>query len=201
MICEFLLHPHLWLRNISNRLISVYYSAAIDVCRENHDKSVNFLLMRPSRLFLVAVSLCCQLKTPVTDGTANSLIGQNLVFAICSLHALLGQSEYAHSKFWSTLEHQEQGLFLRSFHMIDSRKGRSMFASLTSGTNGENDRDNSGQHNSVLISYLLKRLGKIVLQMEAIQVCQLELAISLLSIYVAYIMNCFSTMLSYCLST
>lgn len=169
MICEFLLHPHMWLRNISNRLIAVYYSAATEAYRQNHEKSVHFFLMRLSRLFLVAVCLCCQLKTPLTDSTANIMIGQNLVFAICSLHALLGQSEYAHSKFWSTLEHNEQGLFLRSFHMLDSRKGRSMFVSLTSGVNGENDQANSEQHSSLLISYLLKRLGKIVLQMEAIQ--------------------------------
>lgn len=170
-MCEFLLHPHMWLRNISNRLIALYFSTVTEACKDSHEKLFRtFFLIRPSRLFHLAVSLCCQLKASLTDGVANAIIEQNLVFSICGLHALLLQDEYTNSKYWSELEHHEQGLFLRTFHLLDSRKGRSMFASLTASNNGQDDQDDSVQHGVLLVSYLLKRLGKIGLQMEAVQV-------------------------------
>ncbi|WOG89602.1 hypothetical protein DCAR_0208840 [Daucus carota subsp. sativus] len=170
LICEFLLHPHMWLRNISNRLIALYFSTVTEACQDNHEKLFRtFFLMRPCRLFHVAVSICCQLRASLTDGIANAIIEQNLIFSICGLHALLQQGEYANLKYWSDLEQHEQGLLIRTFHMLDSRKGRSMFASLTSGIDGFDGNEKSVQVGVLLVSYLLKRLGKIGLQMEAIQ--------------------------------
>lgn len=170
LMCEFLLHPHMWLRNISNRLIALYFSTVTEACKDNHEKLFRtFFLMRPSRLFHIAVSLCCQLRASLTDGVANAIIEQNLIFSICGLHALLLQDEYKNSKYWSELEHHEQGLLLRTFHLLDSRKGRSMFTSLESDINGQDDQDDSVQRGVLLVSYLLKRLGKIGLQMEAVQ--------------------------------
>ncbi|KAK1375649.1 DRIM domain-containing protein [Heracleum sosnowskyi] len=170
LMCEFLLHPHMWLRNISNRLVALYFSTVTEACKDNHEKLFRtFFLIRPSRLFQIAVSLCCQLRASLTDGVANAIIEQNLVFSICGLHALLLQDEFTNSKYWSELEHHEQGLFLRTFHLLDSRKGRSMFASLTSSNNGQDDQDDSVRRGVLLVSYLLKRLGKIGLQMEAVQ--------------------------------
>lgn len=161
----------MWLRNISNRLIALYFSTVTEACKDNHEILFKtFFLMRPSRLFHIAVSLCCQLRASLTDEVANAIIEQNLIFSICGLHALLMQDEYTNSKYWSELEHHEQGLLLRTFHLLDSRKGRSMFASLTSSNNGQDDQDDSVHCGVLLVSYLLKRLGKIGLQMEAVQV-------------------------------
>lgn len=126
--------------------------------------------MKPSRLFIIAVSLCCQLKTPFNDDAASNLITQNFVFTICGVHSLMGQMEYLNSpNFWSSLEEHEQGRFLKAFQLLDSRKGRSVYFSLTSGD--QKDHDHSKDIRYLIISYLLKRMGKIALQMDAIQVC------------------------------
>jgi U3 small nucleolar RNA-associated protein 20 len=167
MICEFLLHPHTWLRNISNRLISVYFTLISEYkkTQQKHNKSLtDFYLMKPSRLFLIAVSLSCQLKSPsLSNESAHVLITNNLVFSICELHSILGKEEYANpNEFWSTLNDDCQSQFLKGFHILDSRKGRNIFASLV----GQN---NEQQNRYLLVSYLLKKMGKTVLQMEATQ--------------------------------
>lgn len=179
----------MWLRNISNRLIALYFSTVTEACKDNHEKLFRtFFLMRPCRLFHVAVSICCQLRASLTDGIANAIIEQNLIFSICGLHALLQQGEYANLKYWSDLEQHEQGLLIRTFHMLDSRKGRSMFASLTSGIDGFDGNEKSVQVGVLLVSYLLKRLGKIGLQMEAVQVNVLG---NVCCFYICYIMHNF----------
>ncbi|CAK9136504.1 unnamed protein product [Ilex paraguariensis] len=161
----------MWLRNVSNRLVALYFATVTEACRENQEKSAGkYCLMRPSRLFLIAMSLCCQLKVQLTDDAANSLITQNLVFSICGVHSLVGQNNMDPQDFWSTVEHRDQARYLKVFHLLDSRKGRGEFASLASGFNGQNDQQNSEHYHHVLIIYLLKRMGKIALQMEAIQV-------------------------------
>ncbi|PSS35668.1 Small subunit processome component like [Actinidia chinensis var. chinensis] len=170
-ISELLLHPHMWLRNVLNRLVALYFTSVTKANKENHEKPLGtFFLMRPSRLFLIAVSLCCQLKAPLIDNAASTLITQNLAFAICGVHSLLGLSKGvdAHS-IWSTLEQHEQGRFLKAFQLLDSGKGKSMFASLTSGDNNQNDEKNGDHRQSLLVSFLLKRMGKIALQTEAVQ--------------------------------
>ncbi|KAL0366725.1 UNVERIFIED_CONTAM: Small subunit processome component 20 [Sesamum radiatum] len=93
-ICEFLLHPHLWLRNISNRILSVYFAAVTTACRDKEVSMGTFFLMKPSILFHVAVSLSCQLKVPLIDDAAGVIILQNLVFSICGLHSLLVDLEF-----------------------------------------------------------------------------------------------------------
>ncbi|CAL5416773.1 unnamed protein product [Camellia sinensis] len=171
MISELLLHPHMWLRDVSNRLVALYFASVTEANRENHEKSLETVfLMRPSRLFLIAASLCCQLKAPLIDNTASTIVTQNLSFTICGIHSLLVPKKWIDGQsFGYTLEHDEEGCFLKAFQKLDSRKGRSMFASLTSGDNNQNDQENSGHHQSLLVSYLLKRIGKIALQMEAVQ--------------------------------
>jgi U3 small nucleolar RNA-associated protein 20 len=168
-----LLHPHMWLRHISSRLIALYFARVIEAQKENEEKAFGtYFLMKPSRLFLIAASLCCQLKTQLTDDAASNLITQNIVFAICGVHSLMGQMECVDSpKFWSTLEQHEQGRFLKSFELLDSRKGRSMFLSLSSGVCNQKEQAQSKDIRYLIISYLLKRMGKVSLQMEAIQVC------------------------------
>ncbi|KAL7177187.1 hypothetical protein ACSBR2_030511 [Camellia fascicularis] len=171
MISELLLHPHMWLRDVSNRLVSLYFASVTEANRENHEKSLETVfLMRPSRLFLIAASLCSQLKAPLIDNTASTIATQNLTFTICGIHSMLVPKKWIDGQsFGYTLEHDEEGCFLKAFQKLDSRKGRSMFASLASGDNNQNDQDNSGHHQSLLVSYLLKRMGKIALQMEPVQ--------------------------------
>ena len=165
MICEFLLHPHLWLRNISSCLVTLYFTHVTESCREA------CFLMRPTRLFHIAASLCYQLKTQPPDDAASTLITHNLVFTICHLHSLLRQIEYVDfPKFWSQLEDKEQGCFLKAFHMLDSRKGRGTLAYLTSDLGVPHSEQKNKPQQYFIVSYLLKRMGRISLAMETIQV-------------------------------
>ncbi|KAK9281533.1 hypothetical protein L1049_004436 [Liquidambar formosana] len=170
-ICEFLLHPHVWLRNISSRLVALYFSMVTESIRGNQEKLlVTFFLMRPSRIFTIAVSLCYQLKTQVADDAASNLITENLVFAVCGVHSLMGQKECVDpDMFWSGLEQHEQGRFLKAFQLLDSGKGKTMFVALTSGRYNQNNQENCEDLRYFLVSNLLKRMGKVALQMEAIQ--------------------------------
>lgn len=172
IICELLVHPHMWLRNVLNRLVARYFALVSEADGANHDKSLGtFFLMRPSRLFLVAVSLCCQLKAPLIDDAASTLITQNLTFVICALQSFLGPNKLVGDQsIWSAVEHHEQVRFVEAFQLLDSGKGGTMYASLTSGDNSQNAEENSDHRQPLLVSYLLKRMGKIALKMEAIQV-------------------------------
>ncbi|XP_059277141.1 uncharacterized protein LOC132031266 [Lycium ferocissimum] len=122
--------------------------------------------MRPSRLFFIATSLCCQLKVLQTDDAASDLITQNLVFSICALHSFFGRNECKdRGRFGSTFEHDEQGLLLKAFQQLDSRKGKNIYLSLVSDLGGQEDES---QH-YLVISYLLKTMGKISLHVEDMQ--------------------------------
>ncbi|KAK6117548.1 hypothetical protein DH2020_048703 [Rehmannia glutinosa] len=166
IICEFLLHPHLWLRNISDRVLSQYFTAVTDACRDNKLSMETFFLMKPSILFLVAVSSCCQLKVPlITDDAAGIIVLQNLVFSICGLHSVLEKNECMDvSKFWSNLDRAEQDRFHKAFGVLDPRKGRRTLASLTCDAVSQHDK-----HQHPFITYLLQRMGKIAFQMEVTQ--------------------------------
>ncbi|KAK9122055.1 hypothetical protein Syun_019672 [Stephania yunnanensis] len=166
-ICEFLLHPHSWLRSISSRLLSRYFSAASEACRENGG-SVNLenpLLMKPSRLFRIAVSFCCQLKAQLNDDAACIFISQNLGFAICGMHSFAERGQNCDQEFWL----KEQGHFVKSFQLLGSRKDVSMLALLTSFEKVEHGQNCDQDLHSILVSPLLKKMGKVALQMEDIQ--------------------------------
>ncbi|KAK7331457.1 hypothetical protein VNO77_25682 [Canavalia gladiata] len=168
-----LLHPHSWVRNRSVRLIALYFAHVTDVSRENHESSIrNYFIMNPSRLFLIATSLCCQLKMPLIDDGDSKLMIQNIVFSICAVHSLTGQIACIDPPtFWSTLEQHEKDRFLKAFDLLDSRKGRNMFmsSSLTSSVYEDNNQSNAVNAQHVLVSLLLRKMGKISLQMDAIQ--------------------------------
>lgn len=161
IICEFLLHPHIWLRNISNRLIELYF--------KNSKTTAGSFLMRPSRLFFLAASFCSQLTASLTGDESKRLI-ENIVFTILRLHSMLGQQNES-QVFWSTLEQKDEEILLRGFVILDSRKGRSMFAFLASGLNGHVDIESCEKHRYLLISSLIKTMGKIALDVEDDQVC------------------------------
>ncbi|PIA45006.1 hypothetical protein AQUCO_01700514v1 [Aquilegia coerulea] len=170
-VCEYLLYPHMWIRNISCRLLASYFVSVSEASRADSQKLKlgTYLLMKPSRLFYIAVCLCCQLKAQLTDDAVNLLITQNLVFAICGVHSLVGQRKcMGLHEFWSALEVSEQGRFVKAFQLLGSKKGTIMLASLA-GESVSNAEDNVADLRSLLVSPVLKRLGKVALQMEASQ--------------------------------
>ncbi|KAF2534002.1 hypothetical protein F2Q70_00033353 [Brassica cretica] len=174
MVFKFLLHPHAWLRSKSCRLLNYYFKALARRKRAESQIVVSdSLLENPSSLFSVAISLCSQLKElPTTGDDIEDLLIENIVFAVSSLHSLIGHSVQATDDgFWSSLGEDEQVVFLKAFEVLDSGKGRSTFLSLTSGKrtdNGEEEDAASGVRN-VLIGSLLKRLGKVALDTESVQ--------------------------------
>ncbi|XP_077215224.1 ARM repeat superfamily protein [Tasmannia lanceolata] len=178
-ICKFLLYPHLWLRNISNQLVAFYFATVSEASRLDQEKLNlgTLLMMKPSRLFAISVSLCCQLKAQSIDDVAGNLITQNLVFAICGLHSFAKQRKFrdCHEVF-SNLDPSENHHFHNSLELLGSRKGSSMLQSLTNsdvtGTailKEQNEDDNSENFASFLVALLLKRMGRLALQMENIQ--------------------------------
>ncbi|XP_023633717.1 U3 small nucleolar RNA-associated protein 20 isoform X2 [Capsella rubella] len=172
MIIKFLLHPHAWLRDISCRLLNRYFVALAGKRRAKSQTLVaGSLLEKPSRLFMVAVSLCFQLKEQSTRANVDvDLLTANIVFAASSLHSLVGKSDQAtHSGFWSSLDEDEQVAFLKAFEVLDSGKGRSTFLALTSGKHTENGEDDVNDVRNVLIGSLLKRMGKLALDLESVQ--------------------------------
>ncbi|KAK8473806.1 hypothetical protein PHAVU_001G253000 [Phaseolus vulgaris] len=170
-ICEMLLHPHSWIRNRSVRLIALYFAHVTDASRENHGSSLSYFIMSPCRLFLIATSLCCQLKMPLLNDSDSSLLTQNIIFAICGVHSLMGQSASIDPPaFWSTLSQQEKDQFLKAFDLLDSRKGRTMFMSSSTASICEpSNQLNVDNAQRALVSLLLRKMGKIALQMDDIQ--------------------------------
>ncbi|XP_031259480.1 small subunit processome component 20 homolog isoform X1 [Pistacia vera] len=171
-ICELMLHPHTWLRNRSNRLIALYFSALTEASKQHQEKArENLFLMKPSRIFMIAVSLCYQLETQLTfDEAFSNRITQNLVSAICTMHSLREQRECIDPhNFWSALGPHEQGLFLKAFKLLESRKGKGIFLSIISSTSDQNDQDQPKDFQFLLVSNLLRKMGKIALQKEAVQ--------------------------------
>ncbi|KAA0033350.1 U3 small nucleolar RNA-associated protein 20 [Cucumis melo var. makuwa] len=170
MISHLLLYPHMWIRSISNRMIASYFrKIVIENSGRTSERSLGaYTLMKPSRLFFIATSFCCQLKSQLTDKDAD-LIEQNLVFAIRGLHSVIGEVENVDScPFWSTLEESEQRLFLKAFQLLDSEKGKSMLLPHMTGVFNQNDAGPE-QIRRLLISNLIKQMGKVALQTDTIQ--------------------------------
>ncbi|XP_028759690.1 small subunit processome component 20 homolog isoform X2 [Neltuma alba] len=170
-ICQMLLHPHSWIRNRSVHLIAQYFTHVVDACKEHNQKSLaSYYLMSPSRLFHIAASLCCQLKTTLMEGADANLMNQSVVFAVCGVHSVMGQiAPVDPSAFWSSLEQHEKDRFLKAFDLLDSKKGRSLFLPQTSPVHEQNNQQSTGSIQHVLVSAVLRKMGKIALQMETYQ--------------------------------
>lgn len=166
-----LLHPHPWLRNISSRLVAFYFASLTEAEGQHKEKMLNPLLTRPERLFMIAVSFCSQLRTQAVNDTSENFIAQNLVFSICTMHSLMQKEEYANpSVFWSTLEQHEQGLFLRAIQLLDYRKGKDTFFNIISDVHDQDDGHVSENFLHFLVSYLIKKMAKLSLQLDTMQV-------------------------------
>lgn len=178
-VIKFLLHPHVWLRNISNRLVALHFAAVAEAGRANPEQ-LNLgatYLVNPSRLFMTAVSLLNQLKAQLSDDDATSnLITQNLVFSICNLHSFAKQKTHLLlHEFWSTLDCHEQASYLEAFELLGSRKAKDFFLLSTHNKSqscqqeDQSDQVSNQKLELLLVAPLLKRMGKIATDMEDVQ--------------------------------
>ncbi|KAM5554558.1 hypothetical protein ABKV19_022781 [Rosa sericea] len=72
---ELLVHQHMWLRCISSRLVLI--ASVTESCSRNSKIPFGtYYLIKPNKLFIIAVYLCYQLKTQLIDDVANKLITQ-----------------------------------------------------------------------------------------------------------------------------
>ncbi|KAL1222676.1 hypothetical protein V5N11_004427 [Cardamine amara subsp. amara] len=165
-VFKLLLHPHEWLQIITCRLLNYYFKKLAESPRTVVDDS---LLGKPSSLFMVAASLCFQLKVEMRTSRVNKnndaipeedIVTQNIVFAVSGLHSRIGESN---DEYWSSLDKDEQAEFLKAFVLFDSGKVRSTFLALTSGSERSQD-----DVRNVLIGSLLKRMGELALDMDLI---------------------------------
>uniref|UniRef100_A0A0D9YB09 Uncharacterized protein n=1 Tax=Oryza glumipatula TaxID=40148 RepID=A0A0D9YB09_9ORYZ len=170
IVCKLLIHSHSMLRNISSSLVASYFSFVEKSKREKKFDGKSSLLIQPSMLFLIAVSLMKQLRAELSDTTANNLIVQNLSYSVCNLHTLVKQTTSPH-QFWSSLSSSDHSAFLEGFELFGSTKAKNAFLLCTSAStdvNGSN-LDGGEELTSLLVSSLLKRMGKIAMQMQDTQ--------------------------------
>uniref|UniRef100_A0A0E0JKH0 Uncharacterized protein n=1 Tax=Oryza punctata TaxID=4537 RepID=A0A0E0JKH0_ORYPU len=167
IVCKLLIHPNSMLRNISSSLVASYFSSVEKSKREKKLDGKSLLLVQPSRLFLIAVSLLKQLRAELSDTTANNLIVQNLSYSVCNLHTLVKQTTSPH-QFWSSLSSSDHSAFLEGFELFGSTKAKNTFLLCTS-TSTDVSLDGGEELTSLLVSSLLKRMGKIAMQMQDTQ--------------------------------
>ncbi|KAF0916337.1 hypothetical protein E2562_005936 [Oryza meyeriana var. granulata] len=170
LLCKLLIHPHSMLRNMSSSLVASYFSTVEKSKREKKLDDKSSLLVQPSRLFLIAVSFLKQLRAELSDTTANNLIVQNLSYSVCNLHTLVKRTTSPH-QFWSSLSSSDHSAFLEGFELFGSTRAKNMFLLCTSTSTDVNGSNLVGTEEltSLLVSSLLKRMGKIAMQMEDTQ--------------------------------
>ncbi|GAU23587.1 hypothetical protein TSUD_385750 [Trifolium subterraneum] len=146
-ICEMLLHPHSWLRNVSVRLIALYFKRVKDANKENHQSPLN--------------------------EAGSSLMTENIVFSILRFHSLMGKTVCIDPPaFWSTLEQHEKNRFLKSLTLINARKRARMFessSSLNSSVCEDNNQLTGRSTQYRLVSLFLRAMGKFALETDVIQ--------------------------------
>ncbi|KMT14841.1 hypothetical protein BVRB_3g065640 isoform B [Beta vulgaris subsp. vulgaris] len=165
-VSEFLVHPHPWICNISNRLMALYFEQMV----KQGKKIGTTCLTSTSRMFLIASSLCCQLKIQLPDKGVRRLVKCNIAFAICGIQSLLRQTEFNDpGTFWPSLDPREQGCFLKACQLLDPKSGKSITALFTCGFDDENLGQKNNDISYLLVSGLLNTMGRAALQTEDAQ--------------------------------
>ncbi|KAI4375205.1 hypothetical protein MLD38_013104 [Melastoma candidum] len=169
-VFELLLHPHLWLRNVTARLVASFFATVYEAVGKKMERVLDNNFLTCSRLFITVVSFCDQMKTQIPDDAAETVISENLTFVLCCLNSLMGRMEPAQrSEFWLTVGREEQLLFLEAFQLLGSKDGEVMFLSLTSGAQEKSDGGLSNGGRYFLVSCVLRRMGEIALRMDLTQ--------------------------------
>jgi U3 small nucleolar RNA-associated protein 20 len=163
------------LRNMSSSLLASYF-AMVEKKKRESKMDISWVLVQPSRLFLIAVSFLKQLNTELSDTTANNLIVQNLAYAVCNLHMLIRRSTSSH-QFWSSISSSNHGAFLKGFELLGSTEAKNTFLLCTSTSSdvAGSSLDTSAKPTSLLVSSIVKRMGKIAMQMQDTQVSTISL--------------------------
>ncbi|KAJ8444735.1 hypothetical protein Cgig2_030409 [Carnegiea gigantea] len=164
-ISEFLMHPHPWICSISSRLVALYF----EQMEKQGKKLGTTCLTSTSRLFLIASSFCCLVKAQFPDKGARGHVKRNLAYAICGIQSLLHQTDHKDPRtFWSSLNPREQGCFLQACRLLGTKEGRSIEATFTYGLDKFDQKDEN-DISCILVSGLLKVVGKTAFQTEDIQ--------------------------------
>ncbi|KAJ4812893.1 Small subunit processome component 20-like protein [Rhynchospora pubera] len=178
LVTKFLLHPYNRLREISTHLVASYFKSVFETRnKDNNTKakrsnSQSFILVSPSRLFVLSVSLISQLRRELERGAeTNGLILNNISFSVCELHFFATERKL--DQFWLSLSPVEQRSFLEGFELLGSRKAKNSFL-LAATASSEAEMDNQSKNNevdlqSLLVVPLIKLMGKIAMQMEDVQ--------------------------------
>ncbi|XP_039847986.1 small subunit processome component 20 homolog isoform X2 [Panicum virgatum] len=170
IVCKLLIHPHSMLRSISSSLVASYFATVEKRKREQKLVATSWLLVQPSRLFIIAVSFLKQLRTELSDTAANNLIVQNLAYSVCNLHTSIRQSTSTH-QFWSSISSSDHSALLEGFELLGSTKAKNVFLLCTSTATdvSVSSLDSSEEPKSLLVSSILKSMGKIAMQMQDTQ--------------------------------
>ncbi|XP_028790587.1 uncharacterized protein LOC114746536 [Neltuma alba] len=121
----------------------------IEVLGKGFYRHVNSILPVAHRILQSSIECClCRLRGPFCDGKI---------------------APVDPSAFWSSLEQHEKDRFLKAFDLLDSKKGRSLFLPQTSPVHEQNNQQSTGSIQHVLVSAVLRKMGKIALQMETYQ--------------------------------
>ncbi|PKA51950.1 hypothetical protein AXF42_Ash008179 [Apostasia shenzhenica] len=174
IICKLLLHPHIWLRNISSQLVALYFAAASRRSKVENENVIqrDLYLLNPIRLFIVAVSFLKLLETQQIDIANSNIINQNLAFSICGVHSFAKQSSpTSPHEFWSMLDASERISYLEAFDLLGSTKAKRIFVLSTSfSSQSSKEIDVNALENedlqSLLVVPLFKRLVKIATATE-----------------------------------
>ncbi|KAK8959123.1 hypothetical protein KSP40_PGU003577 [Platanthera guangdongensis] len=173
MIIKFLLHPHAWLRNISGRLVALYFTAASEASRAADRAKMSqqtFYLINPSKLYTIAVSFLKQLEARVIDDASGNIITQNLAFSVCGLHSFAKQRSFMPMhELWLTLDDHEKSSYLEAFDLLGSGKAKRVFLLSASVHSHSLSEENDENISSILVKPLLRRLGRIAMTTENFQ--------------------------------
>ncbi|CAN6446079.1 unnamed protein product [Victoria cruziana] len=162
LVLEFLMHPDHRLHETATCLINTYFltsSKGLGPKESTFNQDVP-LLLKPSRLFAVASSLCCQLEAhPAGPNYAmyNTTV-DNLVFSICGVYSFAkhNRDQKLHER-WSSLSASDQMLIVRFLGLLGAKKEKNALISLRNESSVEDLA-------SLLVVPLLKKLGDVVLQ-------------------------------------
>jgi U3 small nucleolar RNA-associated protein 20 len=182
---------------MSSSLVASYFASVEKRKREEKLDATSSFLVQPSRLFIIAASFLKQLRMELSDSTANNLIIQNLAYSVCNLHMLIKQTTSSH-QFWSNLRSSDHVAFLEGFELLGSKKSKNTFLLCTADAAGF-DLNRSEELTSLLVSSLLKKMGKIAMRMEDTHVSTIPLVQSFFIVHtVPVISNTYKTVFFLC---
>jgi hypothetical protein len=144
---------------VAKKIMESSVIATVEKKKRESKMDISWVLIQPSRLFLIAVSFLKQLNTELSDTTANNLMVQNLAYAVRNLHMLIRRSTSSH-QFWSSISSSNHGAFLKGFELLGSTKAKNTFLLCTSTSSdvAGSSLDTSEEPTSLLVSSIAKRM-------------------------------------------